>query len=99
MCRNCFLHDAVIHDVVTYKICLKKLHNLIELYPKRKQDKIEFMLEKIGGRIHMALGDSHSESRGLNKSTVHWGVSKGMRKNGEVYADGKLFHKNGNFMI
>jgi len=57
------------------------------------------MLDKMGGRIHRALGDSYSESRGLNKFTVHWGIPKDMRKNGEIYADRKLFHKNGNFMI
>jgi aminopeptidase len=55
--------------------------------------------EKMGGTIHIALGNSYPESGGLNKSTVHWDILKDMKKNGEIYADGKLFHKNGNFLI
>lgn len=55
--------------------------------------------EKMGGTIHMALGNSYPESGGLNKSAIHWDILKNMRKNGEIYADGKLFHKNGKFII
>jgi aminopeptidase len=55
--------------------------------------------EKIGGTIHMALGDSYPESGGVNKSAVHWDILKDMRKDSEIYADGKLFYKNGKFLI
>ncbi len=55
--------------------------------------------EKMGGTIHMALGNSYPESGGLNKSAIHWDILKNMRKSGEIYADGKLFHKNGKFLI
>jgi aminopeptidase len=55
--------------------------------------------EKIGGTIHMALGNSYPETGGVNKSAVHWDILKDMRKDGEIYADGKLFYKNGNFLI
>jgi aminopeptidase len=55
--------------------------------------------EKMGGTIHMALGNSYPESGGLNKSAIHWDILKNMKKNGEIYADGKLFYKNGKFLV
>jgi aminopeptidase len=55
--------------------------------------------EKMGGTIHMALGASIPESGGLNKSAIHWDILKDMKKDGEIYADGKLFYKNGKFLI
>ncbi len=54
--------------------------------------------EKMGGTIHMALGNSYPESGGLNKSAIHWDILKDMRKGGEIYADNKLFYKNGEFL-
>jgi aminopeptidase len=54
--------------------------------------------EKMGGTIHMALGNSYPETGGLNKSAIHWDILKNMRKGGEIYADGKLFYKNGKFL-
>ncbi len=55
--------------------------------------------EKMGGTIHMALGASYPESGGLNKSAIHWDIVKDMRKEAEIYADNKLFYKNGKFLI
>jgi len=55
--------------------------------------------EKMGGTIHIALGASIPESGGLNKSAIHWDILKDMKKDGEIYADGKLFYKNGKFRI
>jgi len=55
--------------------------------------------EKMGGTIHMALGASIPESGGLNKSAIHWDIVKDMKKDGEIYADNKLFYKNGKFLI
>jgi len=54
--------------------------------------------EKMGGTIHMALGASIPESGGLNKSAIHWDILKDMKKDGEIFADGKLFYKNGKFL-
>jgi aminopeptidase len=54
--------------------------------------------EKIGGTIHLALGASFPETGGLNKSAIHWDILKDMEKDGEIYADGKLFYKNGKFV-
>jgi len=54
--------------------------------------------EKMGGTVHMALGDSFSYTGGLNRSAIHWDILKDMKKSGEIYADGKLFYKNGMFL-
>ena len=54
--------------------------------------------EKMGGTIHMALGNSYPETGGLNKSAIHWDILKDMNKGGEIYADGKMFYKNGRFL-
>jgi len=55
--------------------------------------------EKMGGTIHIALGNSYPETGGLNKSAIHWDILKDMKKDGEIYADGKLFYKDGKFLI
>ena len=54
--------------------------------------------EKIGGTVHLALGRGFEESGSKNKSAIHWDILKDMRDGGEVFADGKLFHKNGKFV-
>jgi aminopeptidase len=54
--------------------------------------------EKMGGTIHMALGRSIPESGGVNMSAIHWDILKDMKKDGEIYADGELFYKNGKFL-
>ncbi len=53
--------------------------------------------EKIGGTIHMALGDSMPEAGGKNKSSIHWDMLCDMRSEGRIYADGELFYENGSF--
>ena len=55
--------------------------------------------EKMGGTIHVALGAAYPESGGLNESAIHWDMLKDMKKDGEIYADGELFYKNGKFLI
>ncbi|MGA2768181.1 MAG: aminopeptidase [Candidatus Bathyarchaeia archaeon] len=55
--------------------------------------------EKMGGTMHMALGfNPIPETGGLNKSALHWDILKDMKKDGEIYADKKLFYKNGKFL-
>lgn len=54
--------------------------------------------EKIGGTIHLALGESYEETGGKNKSGLHWDMIKDLRKDGALYVDGKLFQKNGRFV-
>jgi len=54
--------------------------------------------EKIGGTVHMALGDSMPEAGGKNKSSIHWDMLCDMRTKGRIYADGELFYENGKFL-
>jgi len=54
--------------------------------------------EKIGGTIHMAIGDSMPEAGGKNRSTIHWDMLCDMRNSGKIYADGELFYENGLFI-
>lgn len=54
--------------------------------------------EKIGGTVHMAIGDSMPEAGGLNRSTIHWDMLCNMRNGGKIYADGELFYENGRFI-
>ena len=54
--------------------------------------------EKIGGTVHMAIGDSMPEAGGKNRSNIHWDMLCDMRDGGEIYADGELFYKNGQFI-
>lgn len=54
--------------------------------------------EKIGGTVHMAIGDSMPEAGGINRSTIHWDMLCNMKENGKLYADGELFYENGEFI-
>jgi aminopeptidase len=54
--------------------------------------------EKIGGTIHLALGDSYPETGGVNKSALHWDMIKDLRKGGAIYLDGEVFQKDGKFV-
>ncbi len=53
--------------------------------------------EKIGGTIHLALGQSYAETGGTNKSAIHWDMIKDLRKGGTVLVDGREFQKDGRF--
>ena len=55
--------------------------------------------EKIGGTIHLALGQAYEESGGKNKSALHWDMIKDLRKGGTLYVDGKIIQKDGVFKI
>ncbi|MFO7619371.1 MAG: aminopeptidase [Thermoplasmata archaeon] len=55
--------------------------------------------EKLGGTIHMAIGNAYLECRAKNKSAIHWDIIKDMRKGGEIYADGILIYKNGKWLM
>jgi aminopeptidase len=54
--------------------------------------------EKIGGTIHLALGQSYAETGGRNASALHWDMIKDLRQGGAIYVDGRLFQKNGRFV-
>jgi aminopeptidase len=54
--------------------------------------------EKIGGTMHLALGQSYPNSGGLNRSAIHWDLICDLRE-GEVYADGQRCYAAGRFTI
>lgn len=54
--------------------------------------------EKIGGSIHMAVGQSYLQTGGKNKSAVHWDMISNMKNGGEIIADGQVIYRNGYFL-
>lgn len=55
--------------------------------------------EKIGGTIHMAIGQSYIQTGGKNQSAIHWDMITDMKDGGRIYADDRLIYENGNFII
>ncbi len=55
--------------------------------------------EKIGGTVHMAIGQSYIQTGGKNQSSIHWDMIADMRSEGEIYADGEKIYENGKFLI
>jgi aminopeptidase len=55
--------------------------------------------EKIGGTIHMAIGQSYLQCGGKNESNVHWDMITDMAAGGEVLANGEVIYRNGHFLI
>lgn len=55
--------------------------------------------EKIGGSIHMALGQSYGQTGGKNNSAIHWDMICDMKAGGEIYADDELIYRDGKFLI
>lgn len=53
--------------------------------------------EKIGGSMHMAIGEAFHEAGGKNESAIHWDMITDMTIEGKIYADGELFYENGKF--
>lgn len=55
--------------------------------------------EKIGGSIHMAVGQSYKQCGGKNESAIHWDMITDMRDGGEIHVDGEVIYRNGEFLI
>jgi aminopeptidase len=55
--------------------------------------------EKMGGTVHLALGNSYPETGGLNKSALHWDMVCDLRQQGEVWIDDVLFLKDGKHLV
>jgi aminopeptidase len=55
--------------------------------------------EKMGGTVHLALGNSYPETGGLNQSALHWDMVCDLREQGEVWIDDVLFLKNGKILV
>ncbi len=56
--------------------------------------------EKMGGTIHLALGNGFKEIGSKNESTIHWDILKDMKSEDSViYLDGKEIYKAGKWLI
>jgi aminopeptidase len=53
--------------------------------------------EKIGGTVHLALGNSYPETGGTNESAVHWDMICDLRAGGRLSADGEVLLEDGRF--
>jgi len=55
--------------------------------------------EKIGGTVHMAIGQSYLQAGGKNQSSIHWDMIADMKNGGEIYADDEKIYDSGKFII
>src|SRR5438874_3367980 len=58
--------------------------------------------EKIAGSFHFTPGQAYEEADNGNRSQVHWDMVNIQRREyggGEIYFDGKLMRKNGEFLV
>jgi aminopeptidase len=55
--------------------------------------------EKMGGTVHMAIGQTYLQCGGKNQSSIHWDMIAEMRNGGEIYADDELIYKSGQFLF
>ena len=55
--------------------------------------------EKIGGTVHLALGQSYPETGGVNNSALHWDLIVDTRTQGRITADGRLVMENGQWLV
>ena len=55
--------------------------------------------EKIGGTIHMAVGQSYKQTGGKNQSAIHWDMITDMKDGGQIFADDELIYKDGKFIF
>jgi len=55
--------------------------------------------EKIGGTVHIAIGNGFGDAGGKNVSALHWDMLCDMKNGGAIYADGEMFYKNGKFTL
>jgi aminopeptidase len=55
--------------------------------------------EKIGGTIHIALGEGYSDSGSKNTSGIHWDMLCDLRKDGEIHGDDEVIYRNGKFLF
>jgi len=55
--------------------------------------------EKMGGSIHMAVGQSYIQTGGKNESSIHWDMITDMKNGGEIFADNELIYRDGKFIF
>jgi len=55
--------------------------------------------EKLGGTIHLALGNGYPESGSKNHSDIHKDLLCDMKEEGKIYGDGNLIYEKGKFLF
>lgn len=55
--------------------------------------------EKIGGTVHMAVGQSYLQTGGKNESPIHWDMIADMKNGGIIFADDEKIYENGRFLL
>jgi aminopeptidase len=55
--------------------------------------------EKIGGTVHLALGESYPETGGTNKSAIHWDMVCDLREGGRITVDDDTFQQDGQLVV
>ncbi len=55
--------------------------------------------EKIGGTVHLALGQSYPETGGLNASALHWDLIVDTRTRGRILADDRVVMEDGHWLV
>jgi len=55
--------------------------------------------EKIGGTVHLAVGESYPETGGVNQSAIHWDMICDLRRGGSITVDGELLQEDGKFVV
>jgi aminopeptidase len=55
--------------------------------------------EKIGGTVHLAVGQSYPETGGVNESAVHWDMICDLRRGGSLTVDGEVMQRDGEFIV
>lgn len=55
--------------------------------------------EKIGGTVHLAIGQAFAEAGGSNQSAIHWDMLCDMKQGGVIEADGRVVYRDGAFTI
>lgn len=55
--------------------------------------------EKIGGTVHLAIGQSYPETGGTNESAQHWDMICDLRDGGTITVDGQPFLQDGRFVV
>jgi aminopeptidase len=55
--------------------------------------------EKIEGTVHFAVGAGFPRIGGTNESSVHWDMVKDLRAGGEIWCDGELVQRDGEWLL
>lgn len=55
--------------------------------------------EKIGGTVHLALGQSYPETGGVNVSALHWDLIVDTRTRGRILADDRVVMEDGRWLV